>query len=155
MQKQKIQVISEIRYAIRLCQRTARLYRNIQTTGTFLTIVGGSATITALAKNLPDDIAIIGTGLLALAGAALIAIRPADKAAANENDVKRYQAILAKSAAMSVDELQQAVEEAHISDAPEIEAMRSIAYNDVVKELNRLDCIEKLSFFQSILAKIA
>ncbi len=86
--KDKQQLIGEIRYAIRLTERTARLYRNIQTTGVFLGIVGGSATMASIANEIPAWITATGGILLAFAGAMLIAIRPADKAAQNEADAR-------------------------------------------------------------------
>ena len=96
MEKTKEQLVSEIRYAVRLTQRTARLYRNIQTTGTFLTILGGSAALASFAGNLPSWVLIAGAFLFTIAGAGLIAVRPADKAAMNEADVKRYQLLMSK-----------------------------------------------------------
>ena len=75
------QLQTEIRYAIRLTQRTARLYRRVQTVGTFLAIVGGSALLSALAGTFPAWLPIAGGVLLTFAGAAMIAIRPADTTA--------------------------------------------------------------------------
>jgi len=50
MMKDKTLLLSEIRYAIRLTQRTARFYRRIQSVGTFLSIIGGSAAIASIAN---------------------------------------------------------------------------------------------------------
>ena len=135
----KEQLIGEIRYAIRLTQRTARLYRHIQTIGTFLTVVGGSAALAAFAGNLLPWVLIAGASIFAVFGAASIAIRPADKAAMNESDVKRYQSLMSKAQLMDVAQLRTAIEEAHIGDAPEIETLRYVAYNDVMEEINRQD----------------
>ena len=129
------QLRSEARYSERLCQRTARLYRRVQTTGTFLTIIGGSGTLAALVKDVPVWVPTSGAILLAVMGAALIAIRPSDKAAANESDAKRYSALLASSTSMSEDELRRALEVARQSDAVEVEPLRNVAYNDVVLEI--------------------
>ena len=135
----KEQLIGEIRYAIRLTQRTARFYRHIQTIGTFLTVVGGSAALAAFAGNLLPWVLIAGASIFAVFGAASIAIRPADKAAMNESDVKRYQSLLIKAQTMEVAQLRTAIEEARLGDAPEIETLRSVAYNDVMEEINRQD----------------
>lgn len=145
----------DTRYAIRLCARTARLYRRIQTAGIFLAIVGGSATISSAVGNLPAWIAITGSCLLAIAGAALIAIRPADKAAQNEADVRRYQAVLEKSRGASVEAFAAALEEAHQGDAPEIEPLRNVAYNDMVQELGMPDHQIPLSATERLLRAIA
>ena len=151
----KEQLIGEIRYAIRLTQRTARLYRRIQTIGTFLTVVGGSAALAAFAGNLLPWVLIAGASIFAVFGAASIAIRPADKAAMNESDVKRYQSLMSKAQTMDVAQLRTAIEEAHIGDAPEIEALRIIAYNDVMDEINRQDQHIPLSRSASFLRAFA
>jgi len=92
--KDRNQLIGEIRFAIRLTQRTARLYRRIQTCGVFLSIIGGSAAMASMADGIPGWITTSGGVLLAFSGAVLIAIRPADKAAQNESDVRRYQQLM-------------------------------------------------------------
>lgn len=159
MEKTKEQLIAEIRYAIRLTQRTARLYRRVQTTGTFLTIVGGSAALASFyasnADLLRSWVLPVGALLFALAGAILISVRPADKAAANEADMKRYQSLMVKAQIMNVNELKVAIEEAHNGDAPEIEKLRVIAYNDVVEEINRRDQLIPLSKFAIMLRALA
>jgi len=151
----KAQLQSEIRYTIRLCQRTARLYRRAQTFGTFLAIVGGSATLSGTFGHLPTYVTLAGSSLLAVAGAALIAIRPADKAAQNDADVKRYQALMAKSSAMTEDALRQALEEARQGDAVEVEPLRNVAFNDVMEEINRRDQLIELSTHEQLLKVLA
>lgn len=153
--KERHQLIGEIRYAIRLTQRTARLYRRVQTAGIFLSILGGSATMTSLADGMPNWIASSGGIILAIAGAMLIAVRPADKAAQNEYDVKRYQSLSARAVNMSDAELEQAIEDAHNGDAPEIESLRDVAYNDIALEFNRPDVLVPLSPVQKILRALA
>lgn len=149
------QLKGDIRYAIRLCERTARLYRRIQSVGTFLSLVGGSAAVSGAAGQLPPWVAISGSALLAVAGAALVAIRPADKAAQNEIDVKRYRALMAKACSMTVDQLAIALEEAHQGDAPEVEPLRNVAFNDMLTEINREDQKIPLSVTERLLRAIA
>lgn len=151
----KVQLQSEIRYTIRLCQRTARLYRRAQTFGTFLAIVGGSATLTGAFGHFPASFTVVGGAVLALAGAALIAIRPADKAAQNETDVKRYQMLMAKAVTLSEEDLRQALEEARQSDAIEVESLRNVAFNDVMEEINRRDQLIALSAQEQLLKALA
>lgn len=149
------ELIYQIRYAIRLTERTARLYRRIQTAGTFLAIVGGSATLSLLAGQLPDWIGICGAGLLTLSGAALIAIRPADKAAQNEADTKRYSSLMTKANSLDDKALKAALDEAHQSDCPEVESLRDLAYNDTICEYGRTDATVPLSPVQKILSAVA
>jgi len=153
--RDRIELQSEIRYAIRLTQRTARLYRNIQTTGIFISILGGSAAMSSLAGGIPVWITTAGGILLAVGGAMLIAVRPADKAVQNEYDAKRYQALMTRAVEMNNKELEKALEEAHSGDAPEVESLREVAYNDVALELNRPDVLIPLSTSQRILQSIA
>ncbi len=153
--KTKTQLHAEIRYALRLCGRTARLYRRVQTVATVLAIVGGSAAFAAVTGELPKWLTVAGAILFAIAGAALVAVRPADKAAQNEADVRRYQALLAKAAKMTDADLAEALEETHQGDAPEIESLRDVAYNDIVLELNRPDVLVPLTATQRLLAVLA
>ena len=145
----------QIRYAVRLTQRTARFYRRIQAFGTFLAIIGGSAAASLIAESAPIELGTAGAVLMAIAGAGLLTIRPADKAAQNEYDAKRYLALLAKAPRLSDEELEIALQEAHQSDCPEIEPLRDVAYNDIVAEYGRADSQVKLSLRQSFLAHLA
>lgn len=153
--KTKEMLQGEIRYAIRLTQRTARLYRRLQTVGVFFTILGGSATMSAVAGGVPGWLSAVGGALFAVSGAALIAVRPADKIAKNEADIRRYDALMVKSHKMDVAALEEAISEAHQGDAEEIESLRAVAFNDVALELNRPDALMHLSFPQKILSALA
>ena len=85
----------------------------------------------------------------------MVAIRPAEKAVANEVDVKRYAQL--RSAAASMDEvaLRTALHKARESDAAEVEPLRDVAYNDVVIEIGRAEFAVPLSNQQKILAALA
>lgn len=157
MDKTRSELIGEIRYTIRLTQRTARLYRRIQGAGTFLAVLGGSGTIAVLSSRVPVEVSLAGAFLLVSAGAALIAIRPADKAAQNEADTKRYQAVMVKARDNGVTDEQLAIiiEEARQGDVPEIELLRDVAFNDVAKERNRPDAVIPLSLAQRLIAFFA
>ena len=52
--------MNEASYAQRLCERTARLYRRAHTLGTFLTVLGGSAAVTAAVDRAPSWLAPAG-----------------------------------------------------------------------------------------------
>jgi hypothetical protein len=145
----------EIRYAERICQRTARFYRRLQAFGTWLTVVSGSATLSVLLKTVPDWVAIFGALVFAVTGAALLAIRPSDKAAQNEADQRKYANLRIDAADMDLEQLQIALDKAKPSDVPEIEPLRDVAYNDVVTEYGRADCVTPLRMHQRILAALA
>ena len=151
----KTTFIHEIRYAERICQRTARLYRRVQTLGTWLTVVAGSATLSALNYQVPSWVSATGAVVMAMTGAALLAIRPADKAAANEADARKYASLRQEAQGMTEVQLRLALDKARISDVPEIETLRDVAYNDTVTEYGRHDCVVPLRMHQRVLAALA
>ena len=114
--------------------------------GNFATIVGSGALASVLAPNVPQWVAITGACVLAVFGAATLAIRPADKAAANETDLRRYSRLLTEASRMEADELTEALAKAKEGNAPEIEPLRRVVYNDVVREIGRDDEAFELSF---------
>ena len=148
-------IFSEIRYAERLCQRTARLYRHVQGFGTWLAVIGTSGTLAALANNIPNWVPIAGAIVLASTGAVLIAMRPADKAAISEADAKRYAALRTRGSGLDDKELRAALEEARQSDVAEFESLRDVAWNDVVQEVGHADKKVMLSMPQRFMAAIA
>ena len=148
-------LVNEVRYAERLCLRTARLYRRVQTVGTFLTILGGSAVMTAISGKVPAEVAVAGAVLFAIFGSALLAIRPADKVAANEADAKRYAKLRSEARALSVEQLRIAIDKARESDTAEVESLRLVAYNDVMAEIGQSSAIVRLSRTQQLLGSLA
>ncbi|MDP2752251.1 MAG: hypothetical protein Q8O31_06580 [Rhodocyclaceae bacterium] len=153
--KQREIIIGEVRYAIRLTERTARLYRRVQTVGVFFSIIGGSGALSLLSAQVPLWIGMTGSLMLTLSGAALIAIRPADKAAQNEADRRRYVALLAKQSNLSDEQLSAALDEAHQGDTQEVEPLRAVAYNDVVTESGCFDAVMTLTRTQKLWAAFA
>jgi hypothetical protein len=149
------QIQVEMRYAQRLCQRTARLYRRVQTCSTFLSILAGSGALISLSSQMPQSATVAFALAFATFGAVNIAIRPADKIAQNEADVRKYAALLAKSLQATPEEAKRLIAEARQSDTQEIEPMRDIAFNDVMREINRDDQVIPLRFSQRMLGAIA
>ena len=148
-------LMNQVRYAERLCQRTARLYRRIQTIGTFFTIVSGSAALSTWTGRLPAWIAIAGAIGFAMFGAMLLAVRPADKAAVNEADQRRYAKLRTEGLAMDEAALSIALAKAQESDAAEVEMLRAVAFNDVVTEANAAYAEIPLTWRQRMLATMA
>ena len=148
-------LLSEVRFAERLCQRTARLYRRVQTISIFLTVVGGSAVVAAAFNAAPAWASVLGAAFLGIFGAAMVAIRPAEKAVANEMDVRRYAQLRSAAEGMDEGELRAALQKARESDAAEVEPLRDVAYNDVVIEIGRSEFAVPLSSQQRFLAALA
>ncbi len=84
-----------------------------------------------------------------------LAVRPADKVAQNDVDVKKYSALLVKSEEMDVPALRQAIAEARQSDAPEVEPLRDVAFNDVMLEIGCEDSLVNLGRSQRLLSALA
>lgn len=145
----------EVRYAQRLCERTARLYRRMQTAATFLGVIGGSAAVSASAPWMPGWAPLLGAGMLAVAGAAVLAIKPADRAALNDADVRKYAELLREALILDDTAFAAALTKARITDAPELEPLRAVAYNDLVGEIGRPDLVGQLGFRQRLLASLA
>jgi hypothetical protein len=143
-----------LRYAQRLCERTARFYRRIQTFSTFISLVAGSSAVAALSAQRPAAAAWL-LAAFALFGCINFAIRPAEKIAANEVDVHKYAVLIAKSDMVDTASLQQMLREAHLTDAPEIEPLRAVAYNDVAREIGEQEAEIKLTPMQKLMRALA
>ncbi|MES2742471.1 MAG: hypothetical protein V4754_16215 [Pseudomonadota bacterium] len=155
MEQSKEQLQGEIRYAQRLCQRTARLYRRAQTTSTFFSIISGSAALISVSSQLPQWVMFGCAMTFSVFTAINLAVRPADKVAQNDVDVKKYSALLVKSEEMDVPALRQAIAEARQSDAPEVEPLRDVAFNDVMLEIGCEDSLVNLGRSQRLLSALA
>ena len=155
MDQDKTTLLGEIRYAERLCLRTARLYRHLQASNTFLSVLGGSAVISSVGGQLPLWLPLLGAAVLAIFGALNIAMRPADKAVANESDARRYARLRTAGQSMTADQLRVALATERESDAQEVESLRDVAYNDLVRELGRDDQAIPLRMHQRLLRAMA
>ncbi len=67
----------------------------------------------------------------------LVAIRPKDKALANEADARKYAELRTLADGMKDADLERALAKARESDVAEIEPLRDVAWNDVVVEIGR------------------
>lgn len=148
-------LLNEIRYAERLCQRTARLYRRIQTFGGFVAVVSGSAVLSALSAQFAPWVSLGGAVCLTVLGAILLTVRPGDKAAAAEADQKRYSALRAQAMDLDDEALQRALNKTREGDSAEIESLRDVAYNDLVVEVGRPEHLVPLTPLQRLLALMA
>jgi hypothetical protein len=154
MDEAKEELQFNLRYAQRLCQRTARFYRRIQTTLTFISLLSGSSAVAALGAQMLLPSAWL-MGFFAVSGCLNLAIRPAEKIAANDADVRKYGGLLAKLNALDAPALQQLLDEARLSDTSEVEPLRAVAYNDVVLEIDETDSLIPLTPMQKLMSALA
>ena len=115
---------------------------------------GGAGVMSAMSTRFPVCVD-LGAVLAAVFGAMVIVIRPADKAAPNELDIRKYDELLARAQGLSAEQILPLLAEARKTDAPEIESLRTIAYNDVMSEMNRDDQKIRPNAYQAMLAAIA
>ena len=92
---------------------------------------------------------------MAVFGAINLAVRPSEKATANEADARKYAQLRTSGRTMGEAELQAALDKAHETDGSEIEPLRAVAFNDVVNEVGRPDAAVKLNVQQRVLAALA
>jgi hypothetical protein len=154
MDEDKEELYFNFRYAQRLCQRTARFYRRIQTLLTFMSLLAGSSAVATLAAQLPAQSAWL-LATFAVLGCMNVAIRPAERIAANQADVRKYGALLAKLKQMDAASLQQLLDEARLSDTTEVEHLRPVAYNDVVLEIDEPEALIPLTPMQKLIGALA
>jgi hypothetical protein len=150
--KEKLQI--ELRYAQRFCQRSVRFYRRIQTTFTFFAMLAGSSSIAAVVAQMP----LTATWLLAafsIFGILNFAIRPADRIAAYQSDVRKYGALMLKAEDLDSHAIQKLLHEARQSDSEEIEPLRAVAYNDVMIEYDETDSLISLTPMQKLMRALA
>lgn len=150
----KDHLVAEIRFAERLCLRTARLYRRLHSFGIWVTTFGSTAVLAALVPSMPHAISVAGAVAAAAMFAANIAIRPHDKALANEADAKKYAQLRTRALSLDADALASALQQARESDVAEVEPLRDVAYNDVVIELGLTNTVP-LSGYQRIISRLA
>jgi hypothetical protein len=149
-------VQAEARYAARLTERTARMYRHIADTCAAIAFIGFSGTALQILDMVPRGYALAFAFVTILASAVLFITRPGDKAFQNECDSRRYKALLARAHDMSADEFALALKDAREQDCPqEVESLRHVAYNDTVREIGREDCVKKLTFRERVLDALA
>ncbi|WP_343732411.1 hypothetical protein [Duganella sp.] len=154
MDEDKDELYFNCRYGQRLCQRTARFYRRIQTTLTFMSLLAGSSAVATLAAQMPAQSAWL-LATFAVFGCINLAIRPAERIAANEADVRKYGTLLTKLNLLAPPALQQLLDEARQSDTSEIEQLRPVAYNDVVMEIDAPEALIPLTSMQKLMAVLA
>jgi hypothetical protein len=155
MDDKKAISLNEIRYAERLTQRTARLYRRAATLCTFIAVLGGGGLLGSLSANAPSWLHISGVLLLAVSGAAALSVRPLEKAINNEADARKYASLRTQAVSMDSTQLQAAMQKARESDVAEIELLRDVAYNDVLTEIGREDLRTRLTKRQQLLEIMA
>jgi len=154
--KERQKLCSEIRYTQRLAQRSARLWWRIDAIGTLAFVLGSAGAVSNLANLLPSYIAALASFCTVLIAAVMVCLRPAHKASLNDADVRKYSELMTlERSGTSTPKLAALIAKAHQTDAPEIETLRDVAYNDVCNEINRAEHAVKLNFWQRTMSAMA
>jgi len=149
-------ICSEIRYTQRLAQRSARLWWRVDALGTLAFVLGSAGAVANLGALLPPFVAVLASVVTVVIAALMVCLRPAQKAVLNDMDVRKYDELRTlERSGTSTQKLAVLLAKAHQTDAPEIEALRDVAYNDVLNEINRADCASKLGLWQRTVAIMA
>lgn len=155
MDEKKAILLNEARYAERLTQRTARLYRRVAWACSFAGVIGGSSVLTALSSSFPSWVAVAGGALSAVVAGVALTVRPLEKAVLNESDAKKYAALRTAGVTMTETEFAVALNKARETDAAEVETLRDVAWNDVMTEVGRDDLRVALRPHQQVLGALA
>ena len=156
MEITKDQLLGEARYVQRLCQRTSRLYNRASTCFTFFRLFSSSSAIISLSAQLPFGVTVaLGLVFAAISGANF-ALQLVEKAAINDAEVHRYAVLLTKAVSVTdLGVLQATIADARRTDVPEIESLREVAHNDVMREINRQDQLVALRLSQRLMGAFA
>jgi ABC-type multidrug transport system fused ATPase/permease subunit len=155
MNQTREQFEGEIRYAQILSERTARMYRRLQTVGTFLSIVGMSAVLATALSSMSDAWTLSAAAVFLISTAIMLTVKPAEKVTRWEEDLQRYRDLMARSKTMTLEQLDAALQDVRRSDAPEVAPLREVAFNQMLHEINRADQLIRLTLGQRVLAQLA
>lgn len=151
----KLTLMTQLRQAERLRQRTARMYRHLQAAIVFWSVIGCAGAATGLFTTAPSWIWIAGAVILSTMATLTFAIRPADKATAQEEDARRYAQLRTAGHSMDAVGLESALRKVRERDVPEIHLLRDVVYNDVVAEIGRPEKAVQLTRRQKLLGALA
>lgn len=124
-----------LRYAVRVLERQARLWRHIDGAFRMLAILSGSSALAAMLTQQASAISISGMVAFAVFQAVEFSAQPGLKAAEAWAERKPYLSIISKQSRLSDTELEQAYQDALEQDGVlAFESIRRLAYNDVTIE---------------------
>lgn len=155
MEKSKHTLLFELQYAQRLCTLHYRLYRRVRGVLQCATLLGAAGAVKSVVAADPK-VAVFSGVALAIVAAIDQVLDPAARAATYNEDYKRYTRLFRVARSMEPHAIQAEIELLHEDDEPEIEALRQVAYNDVVEECG-LDRKEKyrLNWWSKLFAVLA
>jgi len=144
----------EIDYSIRLHELQSRLLRRSRFLIAFVQLGIGSAVIAPLVGGLPlvAGVAGVALGLITIADALL---DMQTRAAASEFQRKRLKQLRGAMDGRSLAEIDRDIQTIEADDPAEIESLRVVAYNDVVRRWSHFNRMQPESWAQRLLRCLA
>ena len=130
----RFEILFTVRYAVRVLERTARLWRRIDAALKVCALLAGSGAIYAVSSQSARA-AMCFAAFFALAQALEFALHPAELSARALMARRPYEQILASEAGETEAALESRYHAASMGDdITVLESLRRVAYNDVVEE---------------------
>lgn len=151
----RYQIELEIRYGMRLDELHRRFYARLGSALTFALLLAGSAAFGGFVAAQP---AFAGAAGLAVAVLTLIEVvlRPSERAAYASALARQFGALRASAAELTTDDLERRLAVLQCEALPgEIDALRSVAMNDVLREHGHDDELLAPSRWQRVIAVLA
>lgn len=134
MERDIADLLFEVRYAVRVLEREARLWNRIDIGTKLFSFLATTAAFGAIIKSRPILTIFFGL-LLAVLQAIQFVLNPPSRALEARQAGQLYQKILASDARRDPAKLEQALLDARSQDPVSVlEALRVCAYNDVARE---------------------
>lgn len=145
----------EIDYALRLCLRHRKFYGHLRSVFMFINLFGTTAAVTAVFAKSPDIALIAGLVLSAVSVIDRV-IDPAKKRASFVQDYKRYAKVQRAIVGKSPADAEKLLLAAREDDSDAIEALRDVAYNDVLlQQGSAAEYMIKLGIGKRLIAAVA
>ncbi|MGI2325274.1 MULTISPECIES: hypothetical protein [unclassified Methylococcus] len=155
MSKTMYEITFELRYAVRVLERSACYWRTVDTMTRMAGLLSGTAAFAAIIGTNKEMTLAFGICFAILQAIEYI-LSPAAKAAAAHETSKIYDAILAERLRKSPEELEQALLDARTKDMVIVSnSLKRLAYNDVAEEIGRSDYGFRLGAWNRIVGLLA
>ncbi len=154
-ERTRYQIELEIRYGMRLDELHRRFYARLASALTFALLLAGSAAFGGYIAALPELAGAAGLVVAALTLAEVV-LRPGERGAYASALARQFGVLRATAGELTIDDLSRRLSELQCETLPgEIEALRGVAMNDVLREHGHSDELLALSRWQRVIAVLA
>jgi len=153
-QRSKDEPVREIRYSIRVHFLHRRLYRRIRYLFGFIALAASSSVIVEAIAHRPRAVFVVGL-VVAATGLLDLLFDFAEHAAQHGAWGQEFSDLLARQSALTVDELDSGIAEIEGDAEIDVEALRTVAWNDTLKELGLEDKMRGENLWQKFVRIVA